>query len=538
MNAQNFVTGTLILALSNLIIKILGAVFRIPLGNIILSDGIGYYQTAYSVFVAILAISTSGIPTAISKMVAERNRLGMYKTAKKVFTISIRIFLVFGILSFSLFFFGTDWLCNTVLKDKNAYYPIKALSLALLIVPTVNAFKGYFQGRSNMLPTSLCQISEQFVRVFSGLFLAKMLLPKGLQVAAGGAAFGASLGGIVAFLVIFIIYLKEKNLLNEEIALSQEEETERTGDLVKEMLSIAIPIIIGSLVIPIMNVIDSVIVKQRLMVGGISYKDANSLFGQFTGMAMTVVNLPQALTVSIVTSIVPAVSQSYVVRDLRTVRKNIRLGLRMGNLIAMPCFMGVMLMASPVMHLLYPKEGESVGSILFVMSFMILLIALLQTATAVLQALGKPMVPVIYLALATLVKLALTYYLTPIPGINVKGAVIGTLAAYFIAMFLDLLYIRKKLKMKFRFKATFLMPFIMSVIMGVFVKISYSLFVMLTKSPKISVVLAMLIGMLVYMYELFFMGGISKNELKNLPGTNRLLRTLYKEEAKCGEEDR
>lgn len=537
MKSQNFITGTLILMVSNLIIKVLGAVFRIPLGNIILSDGLGYYQKAYSLFVAILAISTSGIPTAISKMVAERNKLGRYKTSKKIFMISIKLFLVLGVISSALFYFGAEKLSLMLLHDKNAYYPIKALALALLVVPVVNAFKGYFQGRSNMLPTSLCQISEQFVRVFSGLFLAYILLPHGLQLAAGGAAFGASLGGVIAFIVIFLIYLKEKRQIDKEIQLSEEEKEEKTSKLVKEMLAIAIPIIIGSLVIPIMNLIDSVLVNQRLMDGGISYKDANSLFGQFTGMAATVVNLPQALTVSIVTSVVPAVSQSFIINDLKTVRKNINMGLRMGNLIAMPCFFGVMLMAGPIMKLLYPKEGASAGSILFTMSFMIVLIAGLQTATAVLQALGKPMVPVVNLLLATVVKLILTYFLTPIPSINVRGAIIGTLAAYVIAFVLDLFYIKNMLRMNFKLKATFIIPLIMSFIMGIFVLLSYIVLNSFTGSSKLSVVFAMFVGMCVYLFELFFMGGISKKELENIPGGRKLMNKLYKNKAISKNED-
>ena len=527
MSSQSFLKGTFVLAISNLVVKILGSIFRIPLGNLIESDGIGYYQTAYPLFVAVLAISTSGMPTAISKMVAERIKLKRYKTAHKIFRISFIMLSTMGVLSFLIFLFGAGFLAD-MLKDKNAYYSIKALSLALLIVPCVKAFRGYFQGRGNMVPTSFSQISEQFVRVFMGLFLAYILLPKGKPVAAAGAAFGASLGGVAAFIVIVLIYIKNKRMIAQEIKLCDEKVEEDTSKLIRQMLSIAIPIIIGSLVIPLMNTIDSAMVKTRLMSGGLTYSNANSLFGQYAGMAMTIVNLPQALTISIATSIVPAVSESFVVRDMKNLRKNIVLGTRMSNLIAMPCFVGVMLLSTPIMKLLYPKEPSSIGEILFVMAFTIVLIALLQTFTAILQAVGKPMLPVINLFIASIFKLILTYVLTAIPSINVKGAAIGTIAAYSIAMVLDYICIKKMLKVNFRLKDSVLKPAIMSALMGVVIFISYNLSFMLIKNMKLACLVAMIFGGATYLFELFFMGGLSKSELLSIPFGKKIAKKIYK----------
>ena len=527
MSSQSFLKGTFVLAISNLVVKILGSIFRIPLGNLIGSDGIGYYQTAYPLFVAVLAISTSGMPTAISKMVAERIKLKRYKTAHKIFRISFLMLSSMGVLSFLIFFFGAG-LLSDMLKDKNAYHSIRALSLALLIVPCVNAFRGYFQGRGNMVPTSFSQISEQFVRVFMGLFLAYILLPKGKPISAAGAAFGASLGGVAALVVILLIYIKNKAMIGKEIKMCDEKVEEDTGKLIRQMLSIAVPIIIGSLVIPLMNTIDAAMVKTRLISGGFSYEQANSLFGQYAGMAMTIVNLPQALTISIATSIVPAVSESFVVKDMKNLRKNVVLGTRMSNIIAMPCFVGVMFLSTPIMKLLYPKEPSSIGEILFAMSFTIVLIALLQTFTAILQAVGKPMLPVVNLFIASVFKLIFTYVLTAIPAINVKGAAIGTIAAYVIAMVLDYLCIKKMLKVNFRLKNSVVKPALMSAVMGLMIFISYNLSFMLIKNMKIACLIAMLFGGATYLFELFFMGGLSKTELLSIPFGKKIAKKIYK----------
>lgn len=530
MKAQTFVAGAMFLAASNFIVKILGSIFRIPLGNLIDSDGIGYYQTFYPLFVFVLAISTSGMPIAISKMVAERNKLGRYKTSYKIFKLSLKLLFCMGVVSFSIFFFGARQLAS-LLKDQNAYYGIKALSLALLVVPSVNAFKGYFQGRSNMIPTAVSQVSEQLIRVFFGLLLAYLLLPSGKPIAAAGAAFGASLGGVVALIVIAFMYFSNLRQINEEIRLCNEGKEEGSLKLLKEMLSIALPIIVGSLVIPFMNTIDSYMVKERLISGGFSYDDANSLFGQFSGMAATIINLPQALTVSIAMSIVPAVSESFVIKDMKKLKHNVVLGTRLSNLIAMPCFMGVMFLSTPIMKLLYPSEPDSIGSILFTMSFTIVLIALLQTFTAILQAIGKPMLPVINLFIASIFKLILTYILTPVPYINVKGAAIATAIAYLIAMILDYLCIKKFLKVNFKLMNTFVRPFIMSLLMGLAVFVSHSLLSWIMPG-KLSTLVAIIIGGLVYISELLFLGGISQSELLSMPGGKKLSKLIYKENSK------
>ena len=320
-----------------------------------------------------------------------------------------------------------------------------------------------------------------------------------------------------------------KKQIKKEIKNCDEVHEEHSIDLIKEMLSIAIPIIIGSLVIPFMNTIDSAMVKERLMSGGFSYSDANSLFGQYSGMAATIINLPQAITVSIAMSIVPAVSESFVVKDMKKLRHNIVLGTRLSNLIAMPCFAGVMILSTPIMKLLYPNEPESAGAILFTMSFTIVLIALLQTFTAILQAIGKPMIPVINLMIASIFKLLLTYLLTSMPSINVKGAAIGTAVAYIIAMILDYLWIKKLLKVNFNLKNTFLKPFIISVVMGASVYLSYTLLSFVIPSPKINTLLAIMVGGAVYLFELLFLGGISKKELMNMPGGKKLAKKIYKD---------
>ena len=208
---KSFVSGAVILGLAGILVKVLGAAFRIPLGNIIGDDCMGYYQTAYPIYVFFLTIATAGIPTAISRMVAERYALGQPYEAHRVFRISTILLCATGVVSASVLFFGAGLITDMILEP-GAIYCMKAISLALIFVPLMGSYRGYFQGRQNMRPTAVSQFVEQLFRVAVGLSLAVLLLPKGLPIAAAGASFGATAGGIFGFLGMLIIYKKHKTI--------------------------------------------------------------------------------------------------------------------------------------------------------------------------------------------------------------------------------------------------------------------------------------------------------------------------------------
>ena len=196
---NSFIKGAAILGIAGVIVKILGAIYRIPLGNIIKPEGMGYYQTAYPFYVLLLTISTSGVPVAIAKLVSEKSAIGDYKSAYKVFRVALVGLTIAGVLTSAFVLLNARSIVES-LGNPNAYYSLLALVPALLFVPIMAAFRGFFQGRQNMVPTALSQISEQFFRVALGLGITYMLLGYGIPVAAGGASFGGSLGAIAGTL--------------------------------------------------------------------------------------------------------------------------------------------------------------------------------------------------------------------------------------------------------------------------------------------------------------------------------------------------
>jgi stage V sporulation protein B len=526
MQKHSLLKGALILSVAGVIVKIIGAIYRIPLANIIMSEGMGYYQTAYPIYIFLLTISTTGIPTAISKLVSERIALGDMREAHRVFKVSFVALFTIGILS-SVALFGGAKVLVELLGNSNAYYAMLAVAPALFFVPLMSAFRGYFQGMQNMLPTALSQIFEQLGRVIIGFALAIMLLPRGLEYAAAGASFGATSGAIAGVIVIYIIYLLNRRKIIAEVGNSPTVVHHSAGRILYHLFAIAIPITVGASVIPLMNMIDLGIVMRRLQFAGFSAEEANSLYGQLTGMAATLVNFPQVITVALAASLVPAISESAVRDDAAGVRRKAVVGLKAGIMIGLPAAIGLSVLAKPIMLMLYPKEPE-VWRVLKVLGFGVLFLAVVQTATGILQGLGKPMLPVKNLLVGSAFKLVVSYILTGIVWINIRGAALGTVVGYMVAGMLNYRDVKKETGIKLGIFGFLIKPIISVIGMAVGVTITYGWIIRITGSNTISTLLSVIAGAIIYGILLLVLGGITYQELSMIPGGKRLSRLLKK----------
>ena len=283
MSKKSFMKGAIVLGIAGIIVKVLGAFFRIPLANIIGDTGMGYYQTAYPVYVLLLTLSTAGIPTAIARLVSERNAEGDNQEAYKIFKVSFGLLFGIGLASCAILLFGAPLFVKYTAAPE-AIHAMRAIAPALLFVPIMAAFRGYFQGLQDMSPTATSQVYEQLFRVVFGLGLAILLVPRGIEFAAAGASFGATAGAIFGLLAIFIVYLRRRKKLKEEIAVSIDCGHRESGStIIKKIIIIAIPITIGAAIMPIMTSLDLVIVQNRLVEAGYTAEQANTLFKEGSG---------------------------------------------------------------------------------------------------------------------------------------------------------------------------------------------------------------------------------------------------------------
>lgn len=528
MARDNFLKGAAILGIAGLIVKILGAFYRIPLSNMIGPEGMGYYQTAYPLYVLLVAISTSGFPTAIAKIVSEKRALYDYRGAHRVFRVSFMGFLAAGIITSLFVFFTAEYIVDLVGNSK-AYYSLIAMTPALFFVPIMSAFRGYFQGRQTMTPTAVSQLIEQLFRVSVGLLLAYQFVGLGLPQAAGGASFGASAGAIAGTVIIIIIYIKEKVKIAEEIKSSSAAKPESVGKIVKDILVIAIPITIGASILPIISTIDTFLIMRRLQEIGFTQKEATELYGQLTGNAQTLINLPQVLSMAIAMSLVPAVSSAFARKDFEDIRNITKSGVRVTLLIGLPSALGLFILATPIIDLLYYNydlaSKQSTGAILEILALSLIFLTLIQSLTAILQGLGKIMVPVKNLAIGAIVKAIFTYTLTGIPSINVKGAAISTIMAYLVAAILNFIEVKKYTKVQFKFIDIALKPIISALVMTAIAWVTYRYTSGLLGS-KISTVLSIGMGGIAYVIALLLSGALTSEDFELLPKGEKLARKL------------
>lgn len=527
---NSFMKGAAILGIAGVIVKILGAIYRIPLGNIIKPEGMGYYQTAYPFYVLLLTISTSGVPVAIAKLVSEKSALGDYKNAYKVFKVALAGLFIAGVLTSIFVLFNAKSIVES-LGNPDAYYSLVALVPALFFVPIMAAYRGFFQGRQDMVPTALSQIGEQFFRVIIGLVITYLLLDYGIPIAAGGASFGGSIGAIAGTLVIYMVFLSKKREINEEIKISTTKNEYEVSAIVKDLLIIAIPITIGAAIAPIMDAIDATLVIKRLQTINYTKAEANELYGQLKGYAQTLINLPQIFSISIAMSLVPAISNAKARRQKSEIEGLINSGTRITLLIGLPCAFGLFVLAKPIISLLYfsntPETINSIGEILRYLSFGVIFLTLVQALTSMLQGLGKPLIPVVNLFIGALFKVALTYTLTVVPSININGAAISTVVAYAVASILDLISLSVLTKIKFKYMDTFVKPLISSIGMAIVVKISYTMLLGFVGS-SLSTLLSIVVGVIVYVILLIITGTITNEDMALLPKGDKIAKKLEK----------
>lgn len=542
MAKKSFVQGAAVLAAAGLLVKVLGAIFRIPLGNMIGTEGLANYNPAYYVYNLFLILATAGIPVAISRMVSERVSFGKFGEAHRVFKISRALMLIIGCASFVVVFFGAEFFAE-ISGVSGASLAMRAISPALIFVPVMASYRGYFQGMQDMKPTAVSQVIEQVFRVAVGLSLAYFFFHSAQKLGiastftpqeagAAGATLGAAAGAIGGLLVMLIVYILSKNKIRTRI--TREKRGMRGGressrSILKKIAVIAVPITIGAAIMPIVNLIDVAIVTRRLVASGWELAVAKDMYGQLSGFAGSLINFPQVLTQAVAMSLVPLVAAAWKQKDLPYLRENVQTGLRMAVIMGLPCAVGLFVMAEPILVLLYPSQQASAVSAspcLMVLSIGVVFLSTVQTLTGVLQGVGKQMIPVRNLIIGVLCKIAVTWTLTGIPSINILGAAAGTATAYLIASVLNILAVRKYTGTRFDFVTTALKPFLSSAVMGAGTWGCYHLLYRLLDGSRMATVLAILAAIIIYAVMIFATKTVTRDEVVKMPKGDKIVRVL------------
>ena len=527
--ATKLMQGATILAIAGIVSKIFGAIFRIPLTNMIGAEGQSYYGAAYPVYQLFYVIATAGFPVAISRMVSERIAVGDYINAEKSYKIALKVTLVISTASFAICFFGAGMIAKGI-GNPGSEASIRAISVALLFTPFAASLRGYFQGHQIMAPTAVSQVIEQMVRVCTGLFLAYMFFRTNLELAAAGATFGASAGMIAAMIVLILIYRKDRQRRKDNVARSVIR-TETTRDRLKELIEIVIPITIGSAIMPLMMTIDAAVVMRRLQATGWDLASSKTLYGLISGYCDPLVNLPVVFIDAICISLIPAVTTAFTLKIKSDLDGNIRTGLKTMMIIAFPCAVGLTVLAKPILLLLYPrKPDEAMMAVhtLQILAVGIITLAIMRTLSASLQGIGKMALPVFNLFIGAVAKIIITFVLVGIPALNINGAAIGSVCAYLTAAVLNYLGLRRHADVNLDLGSVFVRPFAASAIMGVAAIVIYKVIFLIHPSNLIATGLSIMAAVVVYFVMVFVTGAVTKEELSLVPKGELIYRIAVK----------
>ena len=525
---QSFLQGVAVLTAATIIVKLLGFIYKVPLQNILQERGFGYFNTAYDVYNVLLMISTTGLPVAVSRMISQAQALENYAQIRKVYSTSMKVFLTIGVVGTLIMLVFSRQLSVMVTTNENSWAAIAALSPCVLLICIVSAHRGFFQGQSNMTPTSVSQVYEAMIRVVFGLGGAWLLLKKtgSLVYAAAGGIFGVTMGCVVA-----VIYLRIQFGKSNQILQRGGGEAKSTRATMKELLAIAVPITLGSAGLQIINLFDTMIYMRRLT-GALAWSsDAADTAKGIYNFCQTIFNLPCSLVTPITISIIPTVTAALTVKNLSGARHTEESAVRTMALITMPCAVGLAVLAEPIIRLLASNYGaESVATatpILMYLGIAVIFNSTVLLFNAIMQAHGDVTTPVVNMLIGGIVKVIVNYILVGIPALNIVGAAIGTVICYLTITILDLIAMRRTVTTRPVIFRNIIRPGLAALLMGAATVLSYRVLARLVSSNTVACLGALVIAVIAYAILVLALQCITYEDCMLFPKGEKIAKILH-----------
>ena len=536
---NSFFGGAAILAAGILIVKLIGMFYKIPLINIIGEAGAADFNNAYNIYAVLLTVSTAGLPVAVSKLVSEANALNRRNQVRRTFRLALVLFLTLGLISFLVMFFRADALAG-MMNDSKAAAGIRALAPAVVCVGCLAALRGYSQGHSNMAPTSVSQIIEALCKLVVGLGLAFWLVKQGKDpdVAAAGAITGVTVGTVVALVYMVLDFFLSRGREDTHGT----DRPDSAGSILANILKIAVPITLSSSMVGIVTVIDSSLVQGQLQSAlNLTEKASRTLYGNYSG-ALNIYNLPTSLMAAITASVIPAVSAALARRDRRGAARITGSALRITALLSFPMGVGLFVLGTPIIRLLFPKLNVAVaGPLLSTLGIATPFVCMVLVCNSVLQAHSFINLPVIVMVLGGIVKIVNNYNL--VGAIGIAGAPVGNILCFGLALVLDLVVITRVIPNRPRLLPIFVKPAIASAIMGGAAWAVYGLLSRILTAEQVNeagetirvvsrmgnalgIFLAIAVAGVVYLVLVVAIRAISKDDLALMPKGDKLARLL------------
>ncbi len=523
MKRQSFIKGSLILMVLGFISRAFGVFFKVPLDYLVGEEGQGLYYILYPVYAAFIAMSSVGLTMALSKQIAQYRATNKNSHAWMSFKLAFGLFLGFGLIMTVVLFAGVNHIIAALKWPQETYWGLMGLGAAPLIVSIMSAFRGLFQGHENMVPTGVSMIIEQFARVVFGIGLTWFLMKEfnDIGLAVGGATFGAAAGGFFATIYLVMTFMTHKNhiIVKDEVIEYEEKKL-----ILKKLLSMAVPIAMGSAIISVMGLVDSVMLPAALTdLTGDSH-DALELIGGYS-RANTIMNIPLIISLSISTSIVPFVAKAWELKEFDVVHRRIGMGMKMGTLLAFPAAVGIAVLSHDLVGLIFSSTIG--GDVLVPLAFSLIFIIYSQIQTNVLNAIGKPVVPVWNMLIGVAVKVACNIILVPNPDFGLMGAGYAVIAAYIVTTVLNAISIKKYTGYKFGVSNLIKKPIIS--VMGMWVGLFVTGVCLGGVLPgRVLTLVSVAIGATIYGLLIIGQQYLEQSEISQIPALQKIEKILVK----------
>lgn len=554
---QSFMGNVMIILFAQIVVKLLGIIYRLVITNIdgFGNQGNGYYTAGYNIYTLLLAISSVGIPNAISKMTSAKNAVGDYKGAYRIYKSALILFSVIGIVASSLLFFGAGLVSDRIIKMPNAKYVLMALSPSILFVCLSSVVRGYFVGMQNMQASSRSQILEQVFKcvltVGIVVFMSKHTLypndsDMNAAMMAAGANLATTLATVLSTIYIFGFYFKRKNGIQEKIRQTAVETAKKPlFSMFRSILIISIPISLGSIISAINRIVDTATITRGIETafsamipahGGIAaiinptLEQLNNEAVRLAGVLSksdTLLNLPISMNISFATVLVPSISAALARGEKKEASKFVSYSLLISLLIIMPCAVGFVALAQPIYSMLYPAAPDG-WQLLQLSSIALIFIALNQTISGSLQGIGKVFVPATGLLIGCIAKFILNTILIRQPAINIYGAPLGSIFCQIISFAYSFTVLSRNIPVSVTLGKYILKPLGCSATMGIAAYLIHKGMMALVGSNLIAVFTAIIVAVVIYFVLIVAMRTLNKEELEMLPMGNKLYSLLSK----------
>lgn len=533
---NSFMGNVLMLMISQVVIRLLGLIYKLIITNLegFGDVGNGYYSAGYQIYTVLLLISSQGIPNALSRLVSEKIAIGEYKSAHRIFKIAFILFGVIGGVCSALLFLSSDFIASNILNVPDVKYVLRVLSPAIFFVSISAVIRGYFAGMGTMKVTSMSQTLEQFFNCLLSITFVYATIGREPYIMAAAGNLSTTVAILISFTYLVMYYkLRNKKYADKYKNIDQKEKVKPAKSIAKTILMYSIPMTIGSVITAISTMIDTATVSNCTQ---IAYKTILGSKEALEQMAMkfagilskvdTLTNLPIAINLAFSSALVPAISAALARKNREEASKKISFSVTASILIILPCAIGFIVLADPILRMLYPNASDG-AHILQIASITMIFIAINQTLNGALFGLNKLYIPAIATTIGSVIKFVLNMILIRNPNINIYGAAISSLICQFISFFITWRVTKKEINLKLDFKKNIFKPIIAGAVMGIAILVIYNL-LKASINNVILTLFAIIIGAVIYVLAIAYVKVLEKDEILSLPMGDKAYKILKK----------